>query len=1027
MASMVKNKFLKVSQDKADIEIIDYAREDALMNDFRDALPSEETLAEFLGNDCSDEKTAEVLTQAKKGCLERVFFRYQEVVASLQQQFSKRNFENVSGGAVSVGPVDSEGKNPDKKLGVGFRREELSQLNRYFEKPETIALLGTTGAGKTTFLNFLLRTAEHNMKLPTDVESCTGRITTLSYGEKVEWEDTSMVTTGDKEAESSGSRGSRKHIPRSLEKQARTLNDAIRAKERRGSTTILENVVNVRLPSPLLRAVTITDTIGPGEIRETEEQKKATRNYLSNVCNTAGVLIVLDGTSARQPRLQDYAWLHEENSPLIGVPIFVFVNKLDCVRPAKKVNDVLDLLYDFVRSPQGLPKLKEHWPSRREDCRFFAGGSAYNMWASHLPEDHECYEEISRRFEVLGNDAQEKFNSFISQALRGTFKWNADCLAGAIHRDYSLLSTLTAAKSHINSLGTVIKQCDMMHAIIKKELDASRKDLKKKIRSIVGMCNNDNMKKTLLDTFCNGKNGGKSDEEIWAECFTLFSDPVMSSLQKDQWYKNLTDTVMDKIQENMLQLSVEMTRGEEAHNNLETLAELMRTTLNYKPNYNAQVAVKVAQNIGISVASLLAWPLVIATAPITVPALGIAIAVGSEDSTLDKAAFFGVAALTVVFYPVIAIALANDMHLDKAESFMKHFNNAVENKYPARACETILRRLKANISNEFKRVKSEADERMQRYRVLDKARKGLMDNRLLGQVIQSFAVQGLLVTVVRELMRFGSPHVGDKFDGGTFKTISEGRWKTEDHEDLKCAIAELRKEHRVDGNSVRRYFLEVYIQQNLVHANILSVYGAVMLKSGSLLVATPVYVPLRRLLFPGHKVPRLDLLHYAICLASGVRYLHWKGIMHRDIKIDNLLVRGRDLVIADLGTAKHVGASCGTEVGTPKNMAPEVLSDRSTVYDERVDIYSLGVTIWSIYNDGKYILEEDIGAEPNRRESWKSQLDKGHRPPRGMCPEDVFERVVEKSWCTYPKDRLTAHGVLDQLHHILHASPDEQT
>jgi len=84
-------------------------------------------------------------------------------------------------------------------------------------------------------------------------------------------------------------------------------------------------------------------------------------------------------------------------------------------------------------------------------------------------------------------------------------------------------------------------------------------------------------------------------------------------------------------------------------------------------------------------------------------------------------------------------------------------------------------------------------------------------------------------------------------------------------------------------------------------------------------------------------------------ILEGLAYLHARGIIHRDLKCDNIFVNGSQgqVKIGDLGLAAVVrrrgrGDPARCVVGTPEFMAPEVYAED---YDERADVYSFGMCV----------------------------------------------------------------------------------
>jgi serine/threonine protein kinase len=123
-------------------------------------------------------------------------------------------------------------------------------------------------------------------------------------------------------------------------------------------------------------------------------------------------------------------------------------------------------------------------------------------------------------------------------------------------------------------------------------------------------------------------------------------------------------------------------------------------------------------------------------------------------------------------------------------------------------------------------------------------------------------------------------------------------------------------------------------------------------------------------------------------VAEGMRFLHARGVVHRDLKSLNVLVNGDWVAkVSDFGQAKERdgGKMTAAAVGTMLWAAPEVLCGDGE-YDERADVYSFAIVMWEAYaRRVPYATSEDFPARAMRQLTY---IRDGGRPVVGADCEE---------------------------------------
>jgi serine/threonine protein kinase len=148
-----------------------------------------------------------------------------------------------------------------------------------------------------------------------------------------------------------------------------------------------------------------------------------------------------------------------------------------------------------------------------------------------------------------------------------------------------------------------------------------------------------------------------------------------------------------------------------------------------------------------------------------------------------------------------------------------------------------------------------------------------------------------------------------------------------------------------------RFNLEARAAARLTHPHVLTVHDIVISGDRQFIVMEYLEGKTLRQVLADRVFSPEELLSIAPMISEALDYAHSQGIIHRDIKPDNIFVlESGNIKVADFGIAKMLKVSDSTHtdviMGTPNYIAPELV--KGMAYDYRVDIFSLGVSLYEL-------------------------------------------------------------------------------
>ncbi len=242
--------------------------------------------------------------------------------------------------------------------------------------------------------------------------------------------------------------------------------------------------------------------------------------------------------------------------------------------------------------------------------------------------------------------------------------------------------------------------------------------------------------------------------------------------------------------------------------------------------------------------------------------------------------------------------------------------------------------------------------------------------------------------------------------------------------DRDVALKILRHQYAEDEQFVERFRREARSAAGLSHPNIVSIYDQGRSEDGAYYIAME-YVPRGTLKERISRYGALDpdaAAGVALQIADALQAAHEKGVIHRDIKPQNVLVtRTGDVKVTDFGIARAASSTVtatSAVLGTAGYMSPEQAMGKPV--GPRSDLYSLGVVLYEMLTgDLPYSAENPIALS-------MKHVNEPPRSPREVNPEipEALDALTVKLLAKNPEDRYaSAAELIDDLERVRSGLP----
>ena len=245
-----------------------------------------------------------------------------------------------------------------------------------------------------------------------------------------------------------------------------------------------------------------------------------------------------------------------------------------------------------------------------------------------------------------------------------------------------------------------------------------------------------------------------------------------------------------------------------------------------------------------------------------------------------------------------------------------------------------------------------------------------------------------------------------------------------DHERLERAVAikmiHPSESHRPDYR--RRLRREARLMARIDHPSVVQIYDFLELPEGEFIIMELVEGHSLRELTKGRVVEKLnEVLSIARQIAEGLEAAHTCGIVHRDLKSENIMLTfdGR-VKLLDFGLSQEKGLLSHEPMtpdrpvmGTLRTMSPEQV--KGMPLDERSDLFAFGVLIYELLTGESPFLSQEIGETLMRICTHRQRPVRYVQPDIPLELDHLLDQLLEKDPGSRPQDATQVVDVLRRL------------